>query len=67
MVRALAEAMVWGRRIEATTMRRVWLRSRRFGSTAQHPPRRTQDQKQATAKDEKVDGHGVLSLKETFK
>jgi hypothetical protein len=41
-------------------------RHRQMGSTAQHPPRRTQDQEQAAA-EEKAGGHGVLSVKEAFK
>jgi hypothetical protein len=61
MVRALAEAMVWDGRIEATNR---WVNP--VGSTAQHPPRRSQDQEQAAAEDEKAGGHGVLSLKRAF-
>lgn len=62
MVRARAEAvvMVFGRADHRTTSGRSERRYRRTGSTAQHPPRRTQDQEQAATEDEKAVDHGVL-------
>lgn len=52
-----------GGQIDATM---AWAkqRARQIGSTAQHPPRRTQNQEQAAAEDEKAGGHGVLSVKD---
>jgi|GEM_PF-6527020 hypothetical protein len=67
MVRVLGEALVRGRADWFIKSGASNQRQKQTRSTVQYPPRRTQDQEQAAAEDEKVDGHGVLSVKEAFK